>query len=240
MEKRWLAVLLIVVGSLSAPNIASAVLVEDFEDGDYTENPTWIVTSDMGQDVIEADPIRADNLALKIRGIEWAGRSITASLSEGIPAEDYDASFEMLATAWWHFSAYVEFGSGVGFGLSYNAVNNTNNVMLKIGDGSLVWAKSVSRTNVSINEWWTIHSWYDSDTNLLMVEWRTVEDDVLIAESSMSPRRALGGTVDTVSLRVGYEDWQYVDNISVTPEPGTLLLLGVGGLFVRAPYRGRR
>ena len=72
-------------------------LFDDFEDGDYTQNPEWVDTHTLGSAYVTVDPLDPDNSVLKIRG-EAAGHRVL--MADAVhPRTGFDISADIMATS---------------------------------------------------------------------------------------------------------------------------------------------
>ena len=92
--------------------------------------------------------------------------------------------------------------------------------------------------NMPIDEWVRLSFWHDPIADLVMGEVRLVSDGSLVVSSSFTP--TIIDTPEPIAwvLTGGQEqEWQYLDNVSITPEPATLSLLALGGMALRRRWR---
>jgi len=233
MKKKiaWCVIILMMTG------ISFGIVIEDFEDGDITSNPTWIVSPDVGDGMIVSDPIRPDNLVYKGYGTPTGHRNLWTNVSNGISWEGFDLTIEFMATQNYFSLGYGikndSYEMGVGLWLDNRSPGGTGNVVLAIEEYGSYHSDSWTlfpKSNFSYNQWYKVHSWYDNSSNLFMTDLRVLDTDQLIAQASRIPTVDYSIEADINSARFGIEevDWQYADNVVLTPEPTTLALLGVG------------
>ncbi len=248
MKKHVMVMLSVVV--FTAGSVASAAVYENFEDGDYTNNPAWWVDLDMGADEISNDPVRQDNLVWKAYATETGHRVLKTNVS-GIPWDTFDVSLEYMASTSGNFHGIWKLETegaidGITFGLWYDPKKSpgfSDYAHLWIHDYGLteyLWTYTlIPIGNIPRDQWLKLHSWYDVSAELVRVEARILETDVLLGQVSRQSVLDLSemGEVDVLGIDIGETNWQYMDNINLTPEPATLALLLLGGL---ALLRGRR
>jgi len=219
-----------------------SAVIEDFEDGNTTHNPTWTVSPDVGDGIIVSDPIRPDNLVYKGYGTPTGHRVLQTDVDEQISWEDFDLSIEFMATQGYMSLKYELYNDsyqmGVGLWLDDRSPGGTENVVLAIEEYGSYHSDSWTlfpKSNFSYNQWYKVHSWYDDSSNLFMTDLRVLNTDQLIAQASRTPTVDYAVEADINSARFGIEEvnWQYVDNFVLTPEPTTLALFAIGGLFLR-------
>jgi hypothetical protein len=88
---------------------ASADLFEDFQDGDYTNDPTW--TGDSSFYSVTLDPISMTNYALRGTGTAAGHRKLETVFAEPVPWQDFSFSIELMSTVQSNFRPYIQFGN---------------------------------------------------------------------------------------------------------------------------------
>jgi len=204
-----------------------ASFFEDFEDGDVTSNPTWELTTNVGQGRVEPDPVRIDNLAYKGYGTPTGHRVLTSYLEQGIAWSGIDFSMEFLATEGW-FSLDVSVGYGpkvTGAPDSYwigvmvlHDDRNPGFVRLFIDESDSFDQILIPKSAFSYNRWYRIHCWHDNQSGLIRAELRTADTDELVAYNSRVPTLDYGTAPSIEWIKFGIEEqyWQFVDNITAT------------------------
>jgi len=68
-----------------------------------------------------------------------------------------------------------------------------------------------------------------------MTEVRVLDTDQLLAQASRIPSIDYSTSLGINLAQFGIEEtnWQYVDNVVLTPEPTTLILIAFGSLFLK-------
>ena len=101
--------------------VSFSAVIDDFEDGDYTNNPEWIITNSTGDSAIYNDPIRANNLVLGAYGNLGSQRVLETSLD---------------ATRWSGFNFSVEFLSSTdGFHPYFRLLGDGYQIRLEVQRG---------------------------------------------------------------------------------------------------------
>ena len=241
MKLTSITFLILVIGFVSTP-VKSTMIYEDFEDGDYTNNPAWWVYTEVGADEVTADPIRSDNLVWKAYGTDTGHRVLKTSVS-GIPWDTFDVSLEYRAAsnANFHGAGKLETTGGtdgIQFGLWYDTNKSpsfSTYANLWVEDYGYNWQADGTYTLIPIgdvprDQWLKLRAWYDGDAGLVRVEARILETDVLLGQVSRQSVYDLSqmGSIDVLGIGIEETHWQYMDNVLLTPEPTTIILFGFG------------
>lgn len=233
----WFLPIVVIALALN-PLLASAGIIDNFEDGDTTNNPFWNVSNPAGNHVVASDPLRANNLVLHIHGTGQAHRrlSLFGDVIDN-PWSGFDFSVEYsvdpLVPSWDFFYTLA----GGGYVLRDRILNTNDPSNSKV---LFNYASTDPLADVSIpgetplDEWWRMHVWHDPLANAITSEVRRISDGQLMAANSFTPSVDLSALqIGFLSLEVESTNTQYIDNISlgVVPEPSTALLFGLATGF---------
>ena len=225
--------LILVIGFTSGSAVSS--IYEDFEDGDYTNNPTWSPKHPPVDAEVVTDPIDSTNLSLRSYGSYTGEQILESYLDSRIPWSEVDFSIEFFASTEDYHSFFGVISED--YSLRMEVLHTSNMEWVEF----VVW-ESNSQNKITpdiaspINEWWRLHLWYDNNLERVVADIRLADDNTLLAEQSFTPWSIISTAQDVswVDISMGLPDWQYVDNIILTPEPLTLFILGLGSfLFLK-------
>ena len=226
--------------------ISFSAIFDDFEDGDYTNNPAWWVSASVGDGLITNDPVRPNNLAWKAYGRDTAHQIISTDVG-GVAWDSFDMSLEYKASdsGNFHGAWFLEPEAGVAgsfrMGLWHDTSKDPDARLYIIEYGPSVqdirtW---IPIGNIPRNQWLKFHSWYDIDSDLMISELRILNTDMLIGQVSITPYMNLSqaGDIDVLSIGIEETNWQYMDNVVLVPEPCSLILISCGCFFLRKKNR---
>lgn len=231
---------------LTVPTSVLASLVDDFEDGDYTTDPTWTVNPEtpFGDTQVVTDPLRPPNLVLAGYGTETGHRLLETPLSP-TPWANFGVAAEMLT-----LNGDVSLAVGVSWGVAGDLPDPYYSFGFRIqrepgwtttllhareyyGDRTIFVDYEAYFDEDPTGSWWHFHAWYDQPSQLVRMEVRSADDASLIFDHAFAPFSDPTTWPSFDHAIIGFEEtsWSYLDNIWVIPEPSTVLLLVVGALL---------
>jgi len=218
MKREVIFILLTAVLSFNS----SAIVFDDFQDGDTTANPRWRIDTNFGQDMVVADPYRAGNLTYKGKGTSTGHRIIYAFLDETMPYYGFDLSYELMLSAR-DFTIQISArgdsrDTAIETRLRYRTGwSKASFTLRQVGSDKSV---NLSPSDVPINQWLKMHCWHDTLTDTIFMELRVLDSGELIAEV-IAP--ATGNyavdNINRIVIAIERTSWQYVDNINISSGP---------------------
>ena len=230
--KKLVMVLVVMTG------ISFGAVFEDFEDGDITNNPTWIITNSTGGSAIVDDPIRSNNLVMSAYGSAHAQRVLETELDDTIPWAGFDLSVEFLSSSVYFHPFFKIYSPNYELGLEIyrnDSGSSTQDVLLRVSESGASTHDVFGDSYSPIDEWWRLNLWHDTNTGFVNAEIRLANDNTLLLEQSFLPLPIMATTSDISAVRIEVEqyDLQYIDNLALTPEPTTMVLLALGSILLR-------
>jgi len=225
-------------------SIVRADLIDNFEDGDATQNPAWQQLTAVGPYSVVADPLRSGNQVLQAHGANSGHLFLTTPAS--IDWQGFSLSFEYM-TGDNNYGPWFMVGDEtytLGTRFTRGTSNPTFNGRWYIADNAELSPEWLTRDPNAPNyilpasEWLRIQIVHDPNDGLIHGSIIRISDGALLQERTYSPITSVPlSSITSVTIGIEETPWQYVDNIYLTPEPSTALLLGMASLF---PLRRRR
>lgn len=201
-----------------------AALIDDFEDGDTTNNPAWFITYSAGPRSVMSDPFRPSNFVYRSHGSEGAHDIISTTLTtQSRPWQGFAFEVEFLASNSSNYGpAFVLSGGGYMLGTRFPRATTDGfaNGRWYIADNANNspewWARDPGAPAFVIpaNVWLRIQLWHNTTTGLVHGRIIRVSDGAVLAQRTYSPSAALPATqITQIDLAIEELDWQYVDNV---------------------------
>lgn len=231
------------------PSPARADLFDGFEDGDYTSNPPWEVVNLQGTAAVAPDPIGPDEFALRGYGSPAAHHLLATDVA--MSWNGFHASHEFLATgesysSWLSVNDSLEPATQTTLAIHFRHNSDMGNisrfvVVERSESDQILHMQEIPAADVPLNEWLLLSMWHDPGAGLVCANVHPASGGAAIAELSFTPTIADLGSAPPVSVvTIGFEEtaWQYIDDVSLVPEPATFVLIALSGLaFLRRRLR---
>ncbi|MGI5816969.1 MAG: PEP-CTERM sorting domain-containing protein [Armatimonadota bacterium] len=253
-------VLLLVCGALGYADTWDTIFwQDDFQDGDYTSNPTWTTFGGPGgftHSVVDTGGgeyvFRQTGTYLGAAGAGWAGAYV--SVLEGNQGmTGWVDSSRVTANGWaalsllrYTPSGIGGFGTGYALAIAHNAADNITATLYRLDDVS---TPAITSEVTILSEYSDV--WFrffatgaDADTRLQARVWAdgSAEPDAWHLDTGVTTYYNTGfGGVGVVTQSEGVLADADFDNIEFgTPEPTTMVLMatGLGAIVLRRRRRG--
>jgi hypothetical protein len=207
-------------------SVAAADVLDDFEDGDYTDNPSWDIVfyrPGMGLMSVVADPLDPGNLVLKGHGDETGHHVIGTDLETPVPWEGVRFSMDILASSGckYHPAIFLRTDDPsyfVGVSLYYDWGAQDLPMLRVYEPGSEPRFPLPSSIEHPTEEWYRISGWIEAGTQTLYLDLRRAADCSLLYEVSYTLIQDLSTLPDIIDVWIGVEEygWQYIDNVTMS------------------------
>ena len=202
--------------------IAYGEFVDDFEDGDFL-NPTW--TNVNGNSIV-SDPTRPNNHVLQFNNDPFY---TTLSGNDTVPWYGFDFRAEHFIDIDVSSGGYFHIRSDdyvVNMPFSHNGYGSNFGVSYDDGIPKLIFL-------IYNSMWVEFHLWHDVETNVLNFELTEVDGELLGQWSVESVDITTKSNINMMGFWKKNNNVHYFDAFALTPEPTTIALFVVGGLFLR-------
>ena len=228
------AIGLFVLAIISAISpVVSAAFYDDFEDGVLMDNWTW----NWGGSIV-ADSIRPNNQVLRS---DVGGQGINSIFGNTVPWSGFDCQTELLVRVGYKHGGYFHirpenepYVINTHFQYEGGGDNPGDNPNLGVEvawnfDGEI--GRPSFNAQIYETQWVKFHLWHSTETNLINFELTKLTGELLGA-LTISPVENFSNQPDINHIGIYTGSENYFDNVSLTPEPSTIIVLTLGSFFL--------
>ena len=221
--------LLVLAVLIMLNRVANANLFDDFEDGDYTQNPVWLLAETYHWQEVVDSPTDPNNKVIRIHGTREGASAIATILSEPITFRDFCVSYDFYAVEY-NFCPEPTLSTQSAdymIRLRFIADNSVFHfITITYVRGEYSWsAYTIYPSNIfNLNTWYKYVGYYDETNNAVIHELYNKETGNLIATAVHSLSDAnfdINKSIYSIYLGCQGTAWQYFDNVSLASEPAT-------------------
>jgi len=221
---------------------ARADIIDDFEDGNYTSNPVWFISNDIGSDAFVQDLLNPTNTALAMHGTDGGHRRIATETGIAWSGFSYAVDFRADGVHQADFQLLSNLPNDTVPSLTvrWTRTDTTSAIVLREDDIDLL---TISLDYSASDNWTTVAISHDPGTHAVSLTLSDAVTGDIIADGSVmfNADFATAGNIRYASIGAQETDWQYFDNVRLqtVPAPGFGGFAAAGCLGFGA-RRGRR
>lgn len=190
---------------------------DNFEDGDYSTNPPWLIRDDVGDVQVIDDPFDSQNLILAIHGTTTENHAIE------IFSQDPFASWDdvVLTVMWRVTSARFDLMLSIRertperfYSIDVRIVRGEGQTAMRIAESPLHYPSHFIESIGPMNTWWELTSWPDLQEERIIFHIRNALNLSFVGEYSIpltADIESFNG-INDVLIFARTEEWQYLDN----------------------------